>query len=108
MDAPIKPAVYILSLLMLLLLAGCSTANRTTASFVKSQQLRHHALLAASRGDTAQALNDIDQVRVLEPTPAGTIGQTPPYLRHPEHTGISPGWGEYTCNNVGINQFYCF
>lgn len=107
-DAIMRRAGYLGFFLLIPLLGGCATADHSNKSFAQSQQLRHAALLAATRGDTAQALNDLDKVRVLEPAPAGTPGGTPPYLRHPEHAGISPGWGEYTCNNIGINQFYCF
>jgi hypothetical protein len=108
MDTPKKSSFCISLLLLVAFAAGCATADHGNKRFAKSQQLRHDALLAANRGDTAQALNYLDQVRVLEPRPTGASGRTPPYLSHPEHSGISPGWGESTCNNTGINQFYCF
>jgi hypothetical protein len=108
MDTSKRASLYLALLLLVPLFAGCATTDHGSKRFAKSQQLRHDALLAANRGDTAQALAYLDQARVLEPAPAGANLRTPPYLRHPEHTGISPGWGEYTCNNIGINQFYCF
>ena len=57
----------ILSLILLLVFSGCSTADKDSANFAKAQKLRQNALLASRQGDTASALDDIDRVQVLEP-----------------------------------------
>ena len=97
------------ALILLLLLAGCSTADKDAANFKQAQKLRQNALLAARQGDTARALEDIDQAQVLEPLAARSPGLTPPPLSGPEHRPIAPATGQTTtCNNIGINRFYCF
>jgi hypothetical protein len=95
-------------LMLLLLFAGCSTADRDAANFKQAQKLRQNALLAARQGDTASALEDIDRVQVLEPLSSRSPGLWPPPLRGPEHRTIAPAGGQTTCNNIGINRFSCF
>jgi len=106
----------LLGLTLLLLLAACSTAlascstadNDAAARFSKAQKLRQNALLAARLGDTASALDDIDQVQVLEPLTSRSPGLTPPSMSSPEHRAIAPAAGKTTCSNIGINRFSCF
>lgn len=98
-------------ILFLVLLAGCSTADKDAANFEKfeqAQKLRQNALLAARQGDTASALEDIDRVQVLEPLMSRSPGLWPPPLRGPEHRAIAPADGQTTCYNTGINRFACF
>ena len=96
-------------LILLLLLAGCSTTDKDAANFKRAQKLRQNALLAARQGDTARALEDINQAQVLEPLAARSPGLRPPPLSGPEHRPIAPATGQTTtCNNIGINRFYCF
>jgi hypothetical protein len=96
-------------LILFLVLAGCSTADKDAANFKQAQKLRQNALLAARQGDTARALEDINQAQVLEPLAARAPGLTPPPLSGPEHRPIAPATGQTTtCNNIGINRFYCF
>jgi hypothetical protein len=97
-----------LSLIVLLMLSACSTADQQAANFKQAQKLRQNALLAARRGDTASALNDIDRVRVLVPLASRSPGMTPPYMDGPRHRTIAPAAGGMTCNNIGINRFSCF
>jgi hypothetical protein len=97
-----------LSLILLLVLSGCSTVNKEAANFKQAQKLRQNALLAARQGDTASALGDIDRVRVLEPLATGSPAVTPPSMSGPKHRAIAPAAGETTCNNIGINRFSCF
>ncbi len=99
--------VRCLALALLLLCAGCSTVDRDTANFRQSQKLRQQALKADSQGDTASALQDLDRVQVLEPLADRTTGM-PARLDHPEHRAIAPASGSTTCNNIGINRFFCF
>ena len=96
-----------LAVAMLLLYAGCSTVDRDAANFRQSQKLRQQALKADSQGDTASALQDLDQVQVLEPL-ADRTTSLPARLDHPEHRAIAPASGSTTCNNIGINRFFCF
>ena len=56
-----------LGLVLILLVCGCSAADKETANFSKAQQLRTDSLVAARQGDTASALEYIDQVQMLEP-----------------------------------------
>jgi hypothetical protein len=95
-------------LILLFVLAGCSTADKDAANFKQAQKLRRNALLAARHGDTASALEDIDRVQVLEPLTSRSPGLVPPPLRGPEHRTIAPAAGQTTCNNIGINRFSCF
>ena len=95
------------ALAMLLLCAGCSTVDRDAANFRQSQKLRQQALKADSQGDTATALQNLNQVQVLEPLADRTTG-VPARLDHPEHRAIAPASGSTTCNNIGINRFFCF
>jgi len=96
-------------LMLFLLLAGCATADRDAANFKQAQKLRQNALLAARQGDTATALEDINQAQILEPLATRSPGLRPPPLSGPEHRPIAPAGGQTTtCNNVGINRFYCF
>ena len=97
-----------LGLILFLLLCGCSTANNDAANFSKAQKLRQNALLAARQGDTESALDDINQVQVLEPVASRAPGLTPPPMRGPEHRAIAPAGGQTTCSNIGINRFSCF
>jgi hypothetical protein len=97
-----------LSLIALLMLSACSTADHEAANFKRAQKLRQNALLAARRGDTASALNDIDRVQVLVPLTSRSPGMTPPYMGGPKHRAIAPAAGGITCNNIGINRFSCF
>jgi hypothetical protein len=97
-----------LSLILLLLLSGCSTADKEAANFKQAQKLRQSALLAARQGDTASALDDIDRVQVLEPLASRSPGVTAPSMGGPKHRAIAPAAGETTCNNIGINRFSCF
>jgi hypothetical protein len=97
-----------LGLILLLILSGCLTADKEAANFSKSQNLRKHALVAARQGDTASALDYIDQVQVLEPRTRRSPALTPPYLSGPEHRTIAPAGGPITCSSIGINRFYCF
>ena len=98
----------ILSLILLLVFSGCSTADKDSANFAKAQKLRQNALLAARQGDTASALDDIDRVQVLEPLTRRSPGLTPPSMNAPEHRAIAPAAGQTTCSNIGINRFSCF
>jgi hypothetical protein len=95
-------------LILLLLLAGCSTADMDAANFKQAQKLRQNAQLAARHGDTASALEDIDRVQLLEPITSRSPGLVPPPLSGPEHRTIAPAAGQTTCNNIGINRFSCF
>ena len=97
-----------LGLLLLFVLSGCSTADQQTANFKRAQKLRQNALLADRQGDIASALDDINQVRVLEPIASRSPGLTPPSMRGPEHLAIAPASGQTTCSNIGINRFSCF
>jgi hypothetical protein len=98
-----------LGLVLILLVCGCSAADKETANFSKAQQLRTDALVAARQGDTASALEYIDQVQMLEPRTSRSPGLTPPPLRGPEHLPIAPADGySVTCYNIGINRFSCF
>jgi hypothetical protein len=98
-----------LGLILILLVCGCSAADKETANFSKAQQLRTKALVAARQGDTASALEYVDQVQVLEPRTSRSPGLTPPPLRGPEHLPIAPADGySVTCYNIGINRFSCF
>jgi hypothetical protein len=113
MSADLQDRVRLGLILLLLsgpaLLAGCSTAdNDAAAKFSQAQKLRQNALLAARQGDTASALNDIDQVQVLEPLTSRSPGLTPPSMSGPEHRAIAPAAGQTTCSNIGINRFSCF
>ena len=96
-------------LLLFLLLAGCATADKDAANFKQAQKLRQNALAAARQGDTATALEDINQAQILEPLTTRSSGLRPPPLSGSEHRPIAPAGGQTTtCNNVGINRFYCF
>ena len=75
-------------LILLLLLAGCSTADKDAANFKQAQKLRQNAQLAARHGDTASALEDIDRVQLLEPITSRSPGLVPPPLSGPEHRTI--------------------
>lgn len=98
-----------LGLILILFVSGCSSAdNDAAARFLKAQKLRQSALLAARQGDTATALNDIDQVQVLEPLTSRAPGLTPLPMSAPEHRAIAPASGQTTCANIGINRFSCF
>jgi hypothetical protein len=97
-----------LSLILLLVLSGCSTADHQAANFKQAQKLRQNALLAARHGDTASALDDINRVQVLEPLASRSPGMTPPSMSGPKHRAIAPAAGNTTCNNIGINRFSCF
>jgi hypothetical protein len=97
-----------LILILLLIVFGCSSADKEAANFSKSQKLRKDALMAARQGDTQDALDDIDQVQLLEPVTSQSPALRPPYLRGPEHRAIAPAGGPMTCSNIGINRFYCF
>ncbi len=97
-----------LGLIFFLVLSGCSTADQDAANFKRAQKLRQNALLAARQGDTASALDDIDQVQVLEPLASRSPGLIPPAMNRPEHRAIAPASGQTTCNNIGINRFSCF
>jgi hypothetical protein len=97
-----------LGLMLFLVFAGCSTADKDAANFKQAQKLRQDALLAARQGDTGSALEDIDRVQVLEPVTSRSPGLWPPPLRGPEHRAIAPAGGQTTCNNIGINRFACF
>ena len=95
-------------LILFVLLAGCSTADKDAANFKQAQKLRQNALLAARQGDTASALEYIDRVQVLQPVKSRSPGLWPPPLRGPEHRTIAPAAGQTTCYNIGINRFSCF
>ena len=95
-------------LILFVLLAGCSTADKDAANFKQAQKLRQNALLAARQGDTASALDYIDQVQVLEPRTSRSPALTPPSMNGPEHRTIAPAGGPTTCSSIGINRFYCF
>ncbi len=97
-----------LGLVLLFLVSGCSTADKSAADFSKAQALRKDALIAAAQGNTASALDYIDQVEILEPRTSRSPGLTPPSMRGPEHRAIAPAAGPITCNNIGINRFSCF
>jgi hypothetical protein len=97
-----------LGLILVLLIGGCSTADRDAANFKQSQKLRKNALAAARQGDTASALDDINRVQVLEPPVSRSPGLPPPQLNGPEHRTIAPASGDTTCSNIGINRFSCF
>lgn len=97
-----------LFLLSLFLVSACSTSDHSAADFSKAQELRKNAQIAAAQGDTASALEDIDQVQVLEPRVSRLPGLTPPSMSGPEHRAIAPASGPVTCNNIGINRFSCF
>ena len=97
-----------LSLILLLVLSGCSTADKEAANFKQAQKLRQNALLADRQGNTASALDDINQMLVLEPVASRSPGLTPPSMSGPEHRAIAPASGQTTCSNIGINRFSCF
>ncbi|HVB79517.1 MAG TPA: hypothetical protein VNE82_06130 [Candidatus Binataceae bacterium] len=99
----------LLGLMVFLIFSGCSsTADRQAANFKQAQKLRQDALAAARQGDTASALNDINQVQVLEPIVSRSPGLPPPSMSAPEHRAIAPASGQTTCSNIGINRFSCF
>jgi hypothetical protein len=98
-----------LVLVLILVACGCSAADKENANFLRAQKLRKDALVAARQGDTASALEYIDQVQVLEPRTSRSPGLTPPPLRVPEDLPIAPADGySVTCYNIGINRFSCF
>lgn len=98
-----------LVLVLVLVACGCSVADKENANFSKAQKLRKDALVAARQGDTASALEDIDQVQVLEPRTSRSPGLTPPPLSVPEDLPIAPAGGySVTCYNIGTNRFSCF
>lgn len=98
-----------LVLVLVLVACGCSVADKENANFSKAQKLRKDALIAARQGDTASALEDIDQVQMLEPRTSRSPGLTPPPLSVPEDLPIAPAGGySVTCYNIGINRFSCF
>jgi hypothetical protein len=98
-----------LVLVLVLVACGCSAADKENANFSRAQKLRQDALVAARQGDTASALEDIDQVQVLEPLTSRSPGLTPPPLSVPEDLPIAPADGySVTCYNIGINRFSCF
>jgi len=97
-----------LGLILLLMLSGCSTADKEAANFKQAQKLRQNALLASRHGDTASALDNLDRAQVLEPLASRSPALTPPSMNGPKHRAIAPAAGETTCNNIGINRFSCF
>lgn len=95
-------------LILLFLVSGCSTVDKRAANFSKAQKLRKDALIAAAQGNTASALDYINEVEVLEPRTSRSPGLTPPSMRGPVHRAIAPAAGSVTCHNIGINRFSCF
>ena len=98
-----------LVLVLILVACGCSAADKENANFSKAQKLRKDAPVAARQGDTASALEDIDQVQALEPRTSRSPGLTPPPLSAPEDLAIAPADGySVTCYYIGINRYSCF
>jgi hypothetical protein len=98
-----------LVLVLILVACACSAADKENANFSRAQKLRKDASVAARQGDTASALEDIDQVQMLEPRTSRSPGLTPPPLSVPEDFPIAPAGGySVTCYNIGINRFSCF
>ena len=91
-------------LILLLVVSGCSTADKRAANFSKAQELRKNALTAAGHGDIASALDYINQVQVLE-LRASRLPLAGPSMMGPRYRAIAPAAGSTTC--IGINRFYC-
>ena len=91
-------------LILLLVVSGCSTADKRATNFSKAQELRKNALTAAGQGDIASALDYINQVQMLEPR-ASRLPLAAPSMMGPRYRAIAPASGWTTC--VGINRFYC-
>jgi hypothetical protein len=115
-----------IAIILLLTLAGCSTAGapaggsrpmfasadfRTAQQYVDfttAQQYRKEALQAEQHGDSESALLDMEKAQALE-TRVNQVAVTPPMTAlQLEHRAIAPAGGSTTCNNIGINRFFCF
>jgi hypothetical protein len=111
------------AIILLVVLAGCSAgaggpqssfrnADFRTAQqymdFTTAQQYRKDALNAQQRGDSEDALLYMQKAQTLE-TRVNQVSATPPRTAlQLEHRAIAPAGGSMTCNNTGINRFFCF
>jgi hypothetical protein len=106
------------AMIPLLALAGCASTGAgaggsrsmfASADFTTALQYRKDALRAEQRGDSEDALLYMEKAQSLE-TRVSQIYATPPRTTFQlEHRAIAPAGGySRTCNNTGINRFYCF